>query len=89
MSPDDFSTDCGFPVFVVDENGTMDWNRKSRDDVLDGPVSEVCVQLTPKVVIDVSMFTWSEFIDWYQLLTVVSEHLMNLKILGSTLFDEI
>jgi hypothetical protein len=52
-------------------------------------MSDVSIQLTPKVVIDVSVFAWFEFIDWYQLIAVVSEHLMDLKILGSTLFDEI
>jgi hypothetical protein len=52
-------------------------------------MSEVRVQLTSKVVIDVSYFAWLEFADWYQLITVVSEHLMYLKVLGSTLFDEI
>jgi hypothetical protein len=37
----------------------------------------------------VSVFAWLELIDRYQLITVVSVHLMDLKILGSTLFDEI
>jgi len=52
-------------------------------------MSEVRVQLTTKVVIDVSMFSCVEFVDWYQLIIVVSEHSMNLKILGSTLFDDV
>jgi hypothetical protein len=37
----------------------------------------------------VSYFAWLEFVDWYQLIAVVSEHLMYLEISGSTLFDEI
>jgi hypothetical protein len=52
-------------------------------------MSEVRVQLTPKVVIDVSLFAWPEFVNRYQLVAVVSEHLMNLKVPWSTLFDEI
>jgi len=89
MAPDDFSTDYRFPVFVVDENSTVYWHWKARDDVLNRPTADVCVHLTPKVVIDVSMFSWFEFIDWYQLITVMPEHLIHLKILGSTLFDDI
>jgi len=52
-------------------------------------MSEVRVQLTPKVVIDVSVFSWVEFVDWYQLIIVVSEHSMNLEIFGSTVFDDV
>jgi hypothetical protein len=49
----------------------------------------VRVQLTPKVVIDVSVFTWFELVDWYQFTAVVSEHLVHLEVFGSTVFDEI
>jgi hypothetical protein len=37
----------------------------------------------------VSMFAWLEFVNRYQFIPVVSEHLMDLKIFWSTLFDEI
>ena len=89
VSPDNLSTDYGFPVIVVYENGTVYRNWKPRDYVLNGPVSYVRVQLTSKVVIDVSVFTWFKFVNWYQFIPVMSEHLMHLKIFGSTLFDDI
>jgi hypothetical protein len=37
----------------------------------------------------VSVFAWFKFVNWYQFVPIVSEHLMYLKIFGSTLFDDI
>lgn len=56
---------------------------------MNGPVSYMRVQLPPKVIINVSVFACPELINRYQLIAVVSEHPMNLKVLGSTLFDDI
>jgi hypothetical protein len=88
MTPDDVGAHDGFTIFVVDEDCTVYRNRKAGFYILYRPTSEVCVQLTPEVVIDVSVFSFVEFVDWDQFVTVVFEHLMNLKILRSESFDE-